>query len=134
MSFIEELNISFPVFNDEIDTTFLVELLHYFPIDKVYISAGSYDQYLYDLEKTVIDNYDVGNYQVSFFYSHLVFMSYVYYCVERAYQVEPERMKDIFYPINAYSGRNDKPDLDKYRFRKKILLRFSESWVWSIVK
>ena len=115
MSFIEELNESFPVLNDEIDTSFLVKLLYYFPIDKIYISAGSYDQYLYDLEKTVIDNYDAGNYQVSFFYAHLIFMSYVYYCVERAYQFKPERMKDIFYPINAYSGRNDKPDLDKYK-------------------
>lgn len=114
MTFIEELNDAFPVLNDEIDATFLVELLHYFPTDKVYIAAGSYDQYLYDLEKTIVDNFDVGNFQVSFFYAHLVFMSYVYYCVERTYQLQPNRMTDIFYPINAYSGRQDKPDLEHY--------------------
>lgn len=115
MTFIDELNDAFPLYiNDELDTTFLIELLYYFPIDKIYISAGSYDQYLYDLEKTVIDNFEAGNFQVSFFYAHLVFMSYVYYCVERAYQNQPDRMKDIFYPINAYNGRNDKPDLENY--------------------
>lgn len=114
MTFIEELNDAFPLLNDEVDASFLIELLYYFPMDKIYISAGSYDQYLYDLEKAIINNYDVGNYQVSFFYAHLVFMSYVYYCVERAYQIQPDRMKDIFYPINAYNGRRDKPDLENY--------------------
>lgn len=114
ITFKDELRDAFPVFNDELDTSFLIELLYYFPMDKVYISAGSYDQYLYDLEKTIVDNYDVGNYQVSFFYAHLVFMSYVYYCVERANQLQPDRMKDVFYPINAYNGRSDKPDLEHY--------------------
>lgn len=114
-TFKDELIEAFPVFDDEIDTSFLVELLYYFPIEKTYISTGSYDQYLYDLAKTVIDNYESGNYQVSYFYAHLIFMSYVYYCVEKAYQLEPERMKDIFYPINAYNGRKDKPDLDNYK-------------------
>ena len=113
-TFKDELRDAFPVFNEELDTSFLLELLYYFPIDKTYISAGTYDQYLYDLEKTVIDNYDVGNYQVSFFYAHLIFMSYVYYCVEKAYEIEPNRMKDVFYPINSYHGRDDKPDLEGY--------------------
>ena len=63
-TFKDELKDAFPVFDDEIDTAFLIELLYYFPIDKTYISTGSYDQYLYDLEKTVIDNYESGNYQV----------------------------------------------------------------------
>lgn len=93
---------------------FLDELMSFFPLDKVDWQAGTYDQYLFDLRKTVVDNYESGNYQVSFFYAHLIFMSYVYYCVERAYQVEPDRMKDIFYPINAYNGREDKPDLESY--------------------
>lgn len=115
MTFVDELRDAFPISNDELDTTFLLELLYYFPIEKTYISTGSYDQYLFDLEKTVIDNYDAGNFQVSFFYAHLIFMSYVYYCVERAYQIEPDRMKDVFYPINAYSGRQDKPDIEKYK-------------------
>ena len=114
MTFKDELSDAFPIFNDELDTSFLLELLYYFPIEKTYIAAGSYDQYLYDLEKTVIDNYDTGNFQVSFFYAHLIFMSYVYYCVEKAYKLEPERMKDIFYPINAYSGKNDKPNIENY--------------------
>ena len=114
MTFLDELRDAFPISNDELDTTFLLELLCYFPIDKIYISAGNYDQYLYDLEKTVIDNYDAGNFQVSFFYAHLIFMSYVYYCVEKAYQIEPERMKDIYYPINSYNGRKDKPDIETY--------------------
>lgn len=114
VTFKDELRDAFPVFNDEFDTSFLLELLYYFPIEKTYIAAGSYDQYLYDLEKTVIDNYDMGNYQVSFFYAHLIFMSYVYYCVEKAYKLEPERMKDIFYPINAYSGKDDKPNIENY--------------------
>lgn len=114
MTFTEELKDAFPVFNDELDTSFLLELLYFFPIEKTYISIGSYDQYLYDLEKTVIDNYDAGNYQVSFFYAHLIFMSYVYYCVEKAYDIEPDRMKDIFYPINSYHGKDDKPNLEDY--------------------
>ena len=114
VTFKDELRDAFPVFNDELDTDFLLELLYFFPIDKTYISTGSYDQYLYDLEKTVIDNYDSGNYQVSFFYAHLIFMSYVYYCVEKAYDIEPDRMKDVFYPINSYHGKDDKPDLEDY--------------------
>ena len=113
-TFKDELQDAFPVLNDEIDTSFLLELLYYFPIEKTYISAGTYDQYLYDLEKTIIDNYDAGNFQVSFFYAHLVFMSYVYYCVEKVYQLEPERMKDIYYPINSYHGRDDKPDIEHF--------------------
>lgn len=121
-SFKDELIEAFPVYNDELDISFLLDLLYFFPIDKTYISTGSYDQYLYDLEKTVIDNYDVGNFQVSFFYAHLIFMSYVYYCVEKAYQLQPERMKDVFYPINSYHGRDDKPDIENlgsvYEFSK----------------
>lgn len=114
VTFKDELQDAFPVFDDEIDTSFLLELLYYFPIVKTYIAAGTYDQYLYDLEKTVIDNYEAGNFQVSFFYAHLVFMSFVYYCVERSYQLEPDRMRDVYYPINSYNGRNDKPDLEHY--------------------
>lgn len=113
-TFVDELRNAFPNLNGEVDSLFLLELLHYFPIEKTYISTGSYDQYLYDLEKTVIDNYNAGNFQVSYFYAHLIFMSYVYYCVERAYQLEPERMKDVFYPINSYHGRDDKPDIENY--------------------
>lgn len=113
-TFKEELYNAFPLYNDENDITFLIELLYYFPIDRTYISVGNYDQYLYDLEKTVIDNYESGNYQVSYFYAHLIFMSYVYYCVEKTYQIAPDRMKDIYYPINSYHGRSDKPDLEKY--------------------
>lgn len=113
-TFKEELYNAFPLYNDENDITFLIELLYYFPIDRTYISAGNYDQYLYDLEKTVIDNYESGNYQVSYFYAHLIFMSYVYYCVEKTYRIDPNRMKDIYYPINSYHGRSDKPDLERY--------------------
>lgn len=93
---------------------FMLGLMNYFPVDKIDINLGSYDQYLYDLQKTVADNYKNGNYQVSFFYSHLIFMSYVYYCVEKAYLLFPERMRDIYYPMNVYSGRKDKPDIDNY--------------------
>lgn len=114
VTFKDELRDAFPVLNDEVDSSFLLDLLYFFPIEKTYISTGSYDQYLYDLEKTVIDNYETGNFQVSFFYAHLVFMSYVYYCVEKAYQLEPERMKDIFYPINSYHGQDDKPDIENF--------------------
>lgn len=113
-SFKDELLSAFPIENDSIDPIFLIELLYYFPIEKTNISAGSYDQYLYDLEKTIIDNYSAGNYQVSFFYTHLVFMSYAYYCVDKAYQLKPDRMKDIYYPINSYHGRDDKPDIEHY--------------------
>lgn len=111
----DDLYAAFPLFNDENDVSFLMELLYFFPIDKIYVSVGSYDQYLYDLQKTVIDNYEDGNFQVSFFYAHLIFMSYVYYCVEKAYRFKPERMKDIFYPINSYRGRDDKPGIETYR-------------------
>ena len=49
------------------------ELMSYFPLSKVDEKAGTIDQYLFDLRKTVIDNYDNGNYQVSYFYAHLIF-------------------------------------------------------------
>ena len=90
------------------------ELLSFFPVDKVDWGSGIGDQYLSDLYKTVIDNYESGNYQVSYFYAHLIFMSYVYYCVEKAYRINPDRMKDIYYPINSYHGRDDKPDIERY--------------------
>ena len=89
-------------------------LTGFFPMDKVNWEAGTYDQYLYDLIKTVLDNYAAGNYQVSYFYAHLIFMSYVYYSVEKVFQFRPDRMKDVFYPINAYNGRRDKPDIENY--------------------
>ena len=54
---------------------FVDELLSYFPMLAVNSQGGTYDQYLYDLRKTVIDNYDKGNYQVAYFYAHLIFMS-----------------------------------------------------------
>ena len=95
---------------------FVDELLTFFPLNKVDWRAGIYDQYLYDLQKTVVDNYEKGNYQVSYFYAHLIFMSYVYYCVEKAYQLQPERLKDVFYPLNAYRGKESKkPSLDSYK-------------------
>ena len=100
--------------DEEYDPSFLVRLLEYFPTDKVDVGSGTYDQYLYDLEKTVVDNYEKGNYQVSFFYAHLIFMSYTYYCVDHAFQTNPGRMKDLFYPINAYNGKKDKPDIENH--------------------
>lgn len=92
----------------------LSELINHFPLDSVNWSAGTYDQYLFDLQKTVNDNYETGNFQVSYFYSHIIFMCYVYYCVEQTYLLRPERMNDVYYPINAYSGRDDKPDIQDY--------------------
>ena len=113
VTFKDELRDAFPVFNDELDTSFLLELLYYFPIEKTYIAAGTYDQYLYDLEKTVIDNYDVGNYQVSFFYAHLIFMSYTYHCLELAYSIWPDKIKDQYDLLNAYGSRN-KPKIENH--------------------
>lgn len=113
ITFKDELRDAFPVFNDELDTSFLLELLYYFPIEKTYIAAGTYDQYLYDLEKTVIDNYDVGNYQVSFFYAHLIFMSYAYHCLELAYSIWPDKIKDQYDLLNAYGSRN-KPKIENH--------------------
>ena len=37
--------------DEECDPSFLVRLLEYFPTDKVDVGSGTYDQYLYDLEK-----------------------------------------------------------------------------------
>ena len=99
---------------------FLNNLMGYFPMDKVAWAAGTYDPYLYDLHKTVMDNYEKGNYQVSYFYAHLIFMSFVYYCVERAYQLEENRMKDVYYPLTAYRTQDEdgkkhgKPDIENY--------------------
>ena len=86
------------------------ELMSYFPLAKVDEKAGTIDQYLFDLRKTVIDNYDNGNYQVSYFYAHLIFMSYVYYSVDLAYKYLPDRLKDQYDLINSYSTRN-KPNI-----------------------
>ena len=41
-------------------------------------------------------------------------MSYTYYCVDHAFQTNPARMKDLFYPINAYNGKTDKPDIENH--------------------
>ena len=90
------------------------KMLDYFSLDKIDCGAGTYDQYIMDLQKIIKDNREKENYQVAYFYSHLMFMSYVYYCVEKAYELNPDRVKDIYYSINAYNGRNNKPDLDNY--------------------
>lgn len=87
------------------------EILNFFPIESVDFNAGSGDQYLQDLSKVIEDNCQKGNYQVAFFYTHLLFMSYVYYSINKAYRISPIRIKDIFYPINPYHGEK-KPDLD----------------------
>ena len=92
----------------------LQEILNYFPIESVDFNAGSGDQYLQDLSKVIEDNYSNGNYQVAFFYTHLLFMSYVYYSIDRAYKISPDRVRDVYYPINSYNGRNDKPIVGAY--------------------
>lgn len=86
------------------------ELMSYFPLAKVDEKAGTIDQYLFDLRKTVVDNYENGNYQVSYFYAHLIFMSYVYYSVDLAYKYLPDKLKDQYDLINSYSTRN-KPNI-----------------------
>ena len=97
------------------------ELMSYFPLAKVDEKAGTIDQYLFDLRKTVVDNYESGNYQVSYFYAHLIFMSYVYYSVDLAFKVMPDKVKDQYSLINSYSGV-DKPTIDNkenvYAFSK----------------
>lgn len=113
-TFKDSLYGAFQPVDGDYDVAFLIQLMEYFPTDKVDIGSGTYDQYLYDLLKTVVDNYEKGNYQVSFFYAHLIFMSYTYYCVDHAFQINPERMKDIFYPINAYNGKADKPNIENH--------------------
>ncbi len=89
---------------------FVDDLMSYFPMTKVNTQAGTYDQYLQDLRKTVVDNYDKNNYQVAYFYAHLIFMSYIYYSVELAYRFLPQKTKDQYDMINAYSG-NNKPNI-----------------------
>lgn len=86
------------------------ELMSYFPLAKVDEKAGTIDQYLFDLRKTVVDNYENGNYQVSYFYAHLIFMSYVYYSLDLAYKYLPDKIKDQYDLINSYSTRN-KPNI-----------------------
>lgn len=97
------------------------ELMSYFPLSKVDEKAGTIDQYLFDLRKTVIDNYDNGNYQVSYFYAHLIFMSYVYYSVDLAYKYLPDKLIDQYDLINSYNAK-DKPNIatntDVYLFSK----------------
>lgn len=97
------------------------ELMSYFPLEKVDEKAGTIDQYLFDLRKTVIDNYKNGNYQVSYFYAHLIFMSYVYYSVDLAYKYLPDKLKDQYDLINSYNAK-DKPNIatntDVYLFSK----------------
>lgn len=97
------------------------ELMSYFPIAKVDEKAGTIDQYLFDLRKTVVDNYENGNYQVSYFYAHLIFMSYVYYSVDLAYKYLPDKLKDQYDLINSYNAK-DKPNIatntDVYLFSK----------------
>lgn len=66
-TFKDSLYGAFQPLDQEYDIDFLLQLLDFFPTDKVDIGSGTYDQYLYDLEKTVVDNYEKGNYQVCFF-------------------------------------------------------------------
>lgn len=89
-------------------------VLSYFPKEAVNYEEGTYDQYLSDLIKTVKDNFTTGNYQVCFFYMHLIFMSYVYYSVNKAYLFYPQAVDLVYYPINAYHGRDDKPSIEGY--------------------
>ena len=97
------------------------ELMSYFPLAKVDEKAGTIDQYLFDLRKTVVDNYENGNYQVSYFYAHLIFMSFVYYSVDLAYKYLPDKLKDQYDLINSYNAK-DKPNIanntDVYLFSK----------------
>ena len=100
---------------------YIDELMSYFPLTKVDENAGTIDQYLFDLRKTVFDNYEAGNYQVSYFYAHLIFMSYVYYSVDLAYKYLHDKLKDQYDLINSYNAK-DKPNIatntDVYLFSK----------------
>ena len=94
----------------------LQAILNYFPIEAVDFNSGSGDQYLQDLSKVIEDNYKSGNYQVAFFYTHLLFMSYVYYSVTKAYKILPDRVRDVYFPINSYFRKEEKkPDFDSYK-------------------
>lgn len=113
ISSVTEVNNSKPIVDYP---DFIDDLIAFFPLDKVDWRTGIYDQYLFDLRKTVVDNFENGNYQVAYFYAHLIFMSFVYYCIEKAYQFQPNRMKDILYPLNAYRGKDrKKPSLENYK-------------------
>lgn len=83
ISSVTEVNNSKPIVDYP---DFIDDLIAFFPLDKVDWRTGIYDQYLFDLRKTVVDNFENGNYQVAYFYAHLIFMSFVYYCIEKAYQ------------------------------------------------
>lgn len=131
MTYIEELNDAFPVFNEDLDTSFLLELMYYFPIEKTRISTGSYDPYLYDLEKTVIDNYGAGNYQVVYFHAHLIFMSYAYYCIESAYSLWPDKVKDQYDLLNAYSSRN-KPKIYDHNHNTYAFSKIPEKEIFKV--
>ena len=127
--------------DEECDPSFLVRLLEYFPTDKVDVGSGTYDQYLYDLEKTVVDNYEKGNYQVSFFYAHLIFMSYTYYCVDHAFQTNPGRMKDFFTQSMLIMVKQISRILKitqvftiSVKFRRKKYSKFSVRWKWRMKK
>lgn len=127
--------------DEKYDPSFLVRLLEYFPTDKVDVGSGTYDQYLYDLEKTVVDNYEKGNYQVSFFYAHLIFMSYTYYCVDHAFQINPGRMKDLFTQSMLITVEQISRILKitqvfmiSAKFRKKKYSKSSVRWRWRMKK
>ena len=92
---------------------YISKLKTYFPLDKVNDQAGTSDVYLMNLFKIIRDNYINGNYQVLYFHAHLVFMSYVYYKIEKLLIFESGRVEDIFYSMRAYSEKN-KPNLGNY--------------------
>lgn len=101
------------ILDTEEDSFLIDDLMNFFPMDKVDVNAGTYDQYLIDLRKTVVDNYECGNYQVAYFYAHLIFMSYAYYSIELAYSVWPDKVKDQYDLLNAYGTRN-KPAIQNH--------------------
>ena len=140
-TFKDALYDAFQPADEEYDPSFLVRLLEYFPTDKVDVGSGTYDQYLYDLEKTVVDNYEKGNYQVSFFYAHLIFMSYTYYCVDHAFQTNPNRMKDLFTQSMLITVKQINRILKitqvfmiSAKFRKKKYSKSSVRWRWKTKK
>lgn len=90
---------------------FIDEVTNFFPLNQVMNPQEDNDEYLLDLIKVVKDNYILGNYQVAYFNSHLIFMCYIYSIIDLIFKHEPVRCLDIYSAIKAYN-RSEKPKIE----------------------
>ena len=82
---------------------YLQNVLYFLPFDSG--DEDNIQDYIREITKLIIINYQNGQYQFAYFGLHLLYMTYIYCTIWKISQIEPERYKDAILFARSYNGR-----------------------------